>query len=651
MTTLAVVVATGLFVIQIIASVLRRDRSRPGPGAQGPADRVRGQRGRHRRHHPLARRRRLPLGRVRAGRHGRFHVGRWERRSSRPPPSPPVTNPAVALLLALIVLGAVIVVWGAMMVRKLLIIVAAVFAPLAFAGATSDISTSWVRKWIETMVALIVSKLILVIIFVIGLGVLTDGLGEVNGIRHRRLGDAVDHPDHHRGADPLDGRLRPVAGHQAGPLRWRALRSDPRSRPVRRWPAPRPWPRHLAKRERWPEGSASLRTGGSGTSLGARSGPGGSGTRDTERVRVDVEFGHPAFARGRVTRRRHLRRWRLRPASGAAAAGPVGAAGAAAAAASAAKTAVDNGTGHIADVSSRSRPDRHRPSNFPVIDLPAQRQVTSRWVTARCPPARRGSGETCAAVRCPLCLLRDPRPCASVDGRPGDCCSGCPPRAVCRAGAAVCVVVLGLVAGGGIGLVASGLVWVPLLAATFVTWQGLALCEWVPVVGHWNARKVARQSEYRARVSVPRPAGTMALPGDAAALRFYEDPESGACMVHDPHRQSLSVTVAVTHPAYVLLSAGDQQSRVSAWGRLLASLSKSGYCAAIQVLEATVPDPGTGVAGWYERRGTHDGGWADTNYAALLRSPRTARPLIAPPSPSRSTCAEPPRPSARPGEA
>ena len=191
-------------------------------------------------------------------------------------------------------------------------------------------------------------------------------------------------------------------------------------------------------------------------------------------------------------------------------------------------------------------------------------------------------------------------------------------RCLC-AGTAVSVVVLGLAAGGGVGLVASGLVWVPLLAATYVSWNGQALCEWAPVVGHWTARKAARQSEYRARVSAPRPAGTMALPGDAAALRFYEDADSGACMVHDPHRQTLSVTVAVTHPAYVLLSAGDQASRVSAWGRLLASLSRSGYCAAIQVLEATVPDPGTGVAGWYERRGTHGGGWADSNYAELLR--------------------------------
>ena len=187
------------------------------------------------------------------------------------------------------------------------------------------------------------------------------------------------------------------------------------------------------------------------------------------------------------------------------------------------------------------------------------------------------------------------------------------------AGTAVGVVVLGLVTGGGVGLVASGLVWVPLLAATYVSWQGVAVCEWAPVVGHWTARQVVRQAEFRARVSVPRPAGTMALPGDAAALRFYEDTDSGACMVHDPHCQTFSATVAVTHPAYVLLSAGDQAGRVSAWGRLLASLSRSGYCAAIQVLEATVPDPGTGVAGWYERRGTHDGGWADTNYAELLR--------------------------------
>ena len=79
-------------------------------------------------------------------------------------------------------------------------------------------------------------------------------------------------------------------------------------------------------------------------------------------------------------------------------------------------------------------------------------------------------------------------------------------RCLC-VGTAVCVVVLGLVAGGGIGLVASGLVWVPLLVATYVSWQGLALCEWAPVVGHWTARQAARQSEYRAQSVGATPGG------------------------------------------------------------------------------------------------------------------------------------------------
>ena len=169
------------------------------------------------------------------------------------------------------------------------------------------------------------------------------------------------------------------------------------------------------------------------------------------------------------------------------------------------------------------------------------------------------------------------------------------------------------------------------------------------MVGDWTARRFARQSEYRARVSVPRPAGTMALPGHAAALRFYEDRESGACMVHDPHRETFSVTVAVTHPAYVLLAPGDQQSRVTAWGRLLASLSRSGYCAAIQVLEAIVPDPGTGIAGWYERRGIEAGPTPITPRS--FASPPTARHRIGRLSPSRSICDAPPGPFAKPGEA
>ena len=176
-TALAVTLATGLFVIQLIVSVLRRDGAglaRAGKGllvafvGSVAAIAITG----------------ILLGSVDALSAGVVQAatgGSIQQMGSQILTAASIgaiTNPAIELLLALIVLGAVVVVWGAMMVRKLLIIVAAVFAPLAFAGATSDITTSWARKWIETMAALIVSKLILVIIFMIGLGVLTSGLGE-----------------------------------------------------------------------------------------------------------------------------------------------------------------------------------------------------------------------------------------------------------------------------------------------------------------------------------------------------------------------------------------------------------------------------------------------------------------------------------------
>ncbi|MBO0732228.1 MAG: hypothetical protein J2P57_23410, partial [Acidimicrobiaceae bacterium] len=89
-------------------------------------------------------------------------------------------NPAGVLLMSLVLLAAVVVVWCAMMIRKMLIIVSAVFAPIAFAGSTADITRGWVRKWIEFTVALAFSKLVLVIMFMIGLSVL-DGAGQAGG--------------------------------------------------------------------------------------------------------------------------------------------------------------------------------------------------------------------------------------------------------------------------------------------------------------------------------------------------------------------------------------------------------------------------------------------------------------------------------------
>lgn len=88
-----------------------------------------------------------------------------------------VANPAGIILLAVAAIAASVIVWFALMVRKVLIVVSAVFAPIAFAGSLADITVSWTRRWIETMVALIASKLVLVVVFVVGWGVLDQGAG------------------------------------------------------------------------------------------------------------------------------------------------------------------------------------------------------------------------------------------------------------------------------------------------------------------------------------------------------------------------------------------------------------------------------------------------------------------------------------------
>ena len=83
------------------------------------------------------------------------------------------------------------------------------------------------------------------------------------------------------------------------------------------------------------------------------------------------------------------------------------------------------------------------------------------------------------------------------------------------------------------------------LALAFVGVGGRKLIEWSPVGARWLWRSTARQLMYRRRIVKPRPAGTLALPGDAARLRQWLDPETGAVMIHDPHPGTLTVIIGV----------------------------------------------------------------------------------------------------------
>jgi len=179
--------------------------------------------------------------------------------------------------------------------------------------------------------------------------------------------------------------------------------------------------------------------------------------------------------------------------------------------------------------------------------------------------------------------------------------------------------VAALYVGGSIPLAISVLLWLPALVLALVPVQGRKLIEWTPIAWGWATRIYQGQTVFIKNLAKPRPAGTLALPGDAAALRQYDDPTTGACMIHDPHAQTLTAIVEVTHPSFVLLDPADQQRRVDSWGRVLATCTRSGRIARLQILERTLPDSGSGLADWWRRHGHDDGTWTARIYQDLIQ--------------------------------
>lgn len=186
-------------------------------------------------------------------------------------------------------------------------------------------------------------------------------------------------------------------------------------------------------------------------------------------------------------------------------------------------------------------------------------------------------------------------------------------------GIAIATIITALYAGGGMLLAYTAPVWATAVLLTWVPVAGRPVIEWVPVAGWWVYRTTIGQLLYRRRIVTPRPAGTLALPGDQARLREYEDPTTGAGMIHDPHQNTLTVVCEITHPAFVLLDPAEQERRVTAWGRVLATVCRSGRIATLQILERTLPDSGTGLAEWWTTHGQPDDtSWAATTYAELI---------------------------------
>ena len=76
----------------------------------------------------------------------------------------------------LFILGAALTL-GTLLVRQALIVIAVVVAPLALAGGASRITSGWVIRWVQVTLALILSKLAIVIVFVVSIGMVGGATG------------------------------------------------------------------------------------------------------------------------------------------------------------------------------------------------------------------------------------------------------------------------------------------------------------------------------------------------------------------------------------------------------------------------------------------------------------------------------------------
>lgn len=185
-------------------------------------------------------------------------------------------------------------------------------------------------------------------------------------------------------------------------------------------------------------------------------------------------------------------------------------------------------------------------------------------------------------------------------------------------GVAICTLVPAVYLGGMPGVLWTSPVWAGALASAFVVVADRRAVEWVPVFGHWLLRRARHQNVYGKRILRPRPAGTLALPGDAASLRLHVDVETGAAMVHDPHANTLTAIARLRHPSFMLLSAAEQERRVAGLARVYATACTSGRISRVQVLERTLPDSGQGVRCYWESNRRPGSAWAAQQYEQLV---------------------------------
>jgi hypothetical protein len=80
----------------------------------------------------------------------------------------PQAGPILQMILGLGIIVGSLMLWAVLLFRKAAVLLVAVFAPIAFAGSVWDHTRVWTRRWIEIVAALVFCKVVIVVVFVVG---------------------------------------------------------------------------------------------------------------------------------------------------------------------------------------------------------------------------------------------------------------------------------------------------------------------------------------------------------------------------------------------------------------------------------------------------------------------------------------------------
>lgn len=92
----------------------------------------------------------------------------------------PQAGPVLQVMLGVGLIVGFLLLWGVLLFRKAALILVAVFAPIAFAGLAWDQTRVWARRWIEIVASLVLSKVVIVVVFVVGASAFA-GVGPTTG--------------------------------------------------------------------------------------------------------------------------------------------------------------------------------------------------------------------------------------------------------------------------------------------------------------------------------------------------------------------------------------------------------------------------------------------------------------------------------------